>query len=198
MQNILNKWGGAVSINGTDYDNISDVDFKSITGTFRILLTPHKEKPVQKAVEAPTAKEITQTVERVPVTEIQREKTGEIKIKVKAYMTKPADINFDFMEKWNKNIPMPLREMTGIKIKETRGMVYMKLHGMAEPIIRCMRCGKTLTNPVSRKYGIGPECMSKLGLVFAIDDVDNISKALAEVTWEGWIIKSAIEEEVEV
>ena len=94
--------------------------------------------------------------------------------------------------------PMPLRTMTGWVEKETRGMVYMHLHGVGEPVIRCLRCGKTLSNPISRHYGIGPECMSKLGIVADIEDVDTIKKQLVDVTWEGWIIKSAITEEEDV
>ena len=119
--------------------------------------------------------------------------TPTYKIQVKQYMTRPADWNFDFMEKWNKNIPMPMRVMVGEEIKETPGMVYMKLRGKGIATITCMRCGRTLTNPISRHYGIGPECMCKLGLTANIDDVDVIKEQLADVTWEGWIIKKAIE-----
>lgn len=49
----------------------------------------------------------------------------ETTIKVKAYMTKPATPQFDFMQKWNNNKPMPYRIMKGEKVKETKGMVYM-------------------------------------------------------------------------
>lgn len=122
----------------------------------------------------------------------------EYRITVKKYMTMQATPEFDFMAKWNNDIPMPLRTMTGTVEKETRGMIYMKLHGQAEPVIKCMRCGKTLTNPISQHYGIGPECMSKLGLICDITDVDTIKKKLVDVTWEGWIIKSAITEREEV
>ena len=183
MKNILQNWKGGVQVNGKDYEDIAQVDFKGLKGSFRILLTPNNTKPV---IERHTASH----------THIQdTEKTGEVRVFVKSYMTKPAEPSFDFMEKWNNNKPMPLREMVGVRVKETRGMVYMKLHGMAKPVITCMRCGKTLTNPISRKYGIGPECMSKLGFMFAIDDVENIKEALVNVEWEGWIIKSAILEE---
>ena len=121
----------------------------------------------------------------------------ECTITVKKYMTETASPSFDFMAKWNNNNPMPLRTMTGTIEKETRGMVYMKLHGQAEPVVRCMRCGRMLTNPVSQHYGIGPECMSKLGLSCDITDIDTIKKKLVDVTWEGWIIKSAIIEKEE-
>ena len=49
------------------------------------------------------------------------------KITVKKYMTEPATVNFDFQDKWNNGVPMPLCIMQGEVIKETRGMYYMKL-----------------------------------------------------------------------
>ena len=61
-----------------------------------------------------------------------------------------------------------------------------------------MRCGRPLTNPVSQHYGIGPECMSKLGFVCDISDIDTIKKKLVDVVWEGWIIKSSIIEQEEL
>jgi hypothetical protein len=84
--------------------------------------------------------------------------------------------------------------MQGVAEKETRGMIYMKLHGLAKakPTITCYCCGKELTNPISRHYGIGPICLSKLGIRYDIEDVENIREELVNITWEGWIIKSAI------
>lgn len=49
------------------------------------------------------------------------------KITVKKYMTEPATSNFDFQDKFNNGIPMPLCIMQGKVIKETRGMYYMEL-----------------------------------------------------------------------
>lgn len=49
------------------------------------------------------------------------------KITVKKYMTEPATSTFDFQDKWNNGIPMPSCIMTGIVIKETRGMYYMHM-----------------------------------------------------------------------
>ena len=103
------------------------------------------------------------------------------------------------MAKFNNDNPMPLRTMQGTIEKETRGMVYMKLHGVGREEIHCMRCGRSLTNPISRHYGIGPECMQKVGFVgIGIEEVDLIKEKLQEVTWEGWIIKSAITDQREV
>ena len=49
------------------------------------------------------------------------------KITVKKYMTEPATTTFDFQDKWNNGLPMPLCTMQGKVIKETRGMYYMEL-----------------------------------------------------------------------
>lgn len=49
------------------------------------------------------------------------------KITVKKYMTEPATTTFDFQDKWNNGLPMPLCTMQGEVIKETRGMYYMEL-----------------------------------------------------------------------
>ena len=178
LAELLKGWKGELDIGDKHYASIQDAesDFKSVSDDTHIkLLTKHK---------------------RANITQIDAQK--EYRVTVKAYMTREATPEFDFMKKWNNNIPMPLRTMTGIEVKETKGMVYMKLHGQAEPVIRCMRCGRTLTNPVSRHYGIGPECMSKLGFVCDIDDVTTIKKKLVDVTWEGWIIKSSILEREKV
>ena len=90
------------------------------------------------------------------------------------------------------NNPMPMRTMVGRVEKQTQKAVYLKLHGQALPVITCMRCGRTLTNPISRHYGIGPECIQKLGMCFAVEDVEQIKEALVDVKWEGFVPKSAI------
>ena len=115
-------------------------------------------------------------------------------------MTRKASPEFDFMAKFNNDNPMPLRTMVGIAEKETRGMVYMHLHGEAKPEVRCLRCNRELTNPVSRLYGIGPECIHKIPIFFDIDieDVDSIKEKMVNVEWSGWIVKSAIVEKEEV
>jgi hypothetical protein len=79
-------------------------------------------------------------------------------------------------------------------------MAYYKLRGQAQETITCMRCGRQLTNKVSRHYGIGPECITKMPWIAmcAPDDIEGIKEKLADVKWEGWIIKSAILSEEEV
>ena len=111
------------------------------------------------------------------------------------------------MKQWNNDNPMPLRTMIGTVEKETRGMVYMKLHAdiTEEKTQRCLCCGRPITNPVSQYFGMGPECgghkyvnpfYSKEELEKAVQDYrENVLK---NITWEGWIIKSAILEEEEI
>lgn len=127
----------------------------------------------------------------------------EVVVTVKKYMTEKASPGFEFMAQRNNDIPMPLRTMVGVKIKETPGMVYMKLHGdiISEKNYTCMKCGKKLTNPVSQYFGIGPECGNH-NYVNPFDTEDELRRAVNEykktlqaVTWEGWIIKSAITKE---
>lgn len=49
------------------------------------------------------------------------------KVTVKSYMTHEATPSFDFMSKWNGNVPMPSQEMVGEIINETPGMYFMRL-----------------------------------------------------------------------
>lgn len=192
MMTMLKNWNGAVEVNGIKYDNIAKVllaNFKP-NEAIHITLYPEGFKAENKADNAVVA----------------NNKPKEYRITVKAYMTKKASPEFDFMAKWNNDVPMPYRTMTGVKVKETRGMVYMKLHGdiWAERITTCMCCGRTLTNPVSQYFGIGPECGGHNYVNPFEDDeqlkeaVNTMKKQLINVTWEGWVIKSAITEEVEV
>lgn len=126
------------------------------------------------------------------------------KITVKKYMTEPATSNFDFQDKWNNGKPMPFCIMQGGVIKETRGMYYMNLQGKAEPIARCLVCGKPLTNPVSKLYGIGPECSEKVGIIRiesedeAREKWNELVQKIGNIKWEGWVIKSAIKEWEEI
>jgi len=186
MLALLKNWSGAIEVNGEHYDSVSAFisSNKSLSGQLDIKLY----SPVKKAAPEAGDNHIQEA-----------EKAVEYKITVKQYMTKKADARFDFMAKWNNDNPMPLRTMTGKVIKETKGMVYMKLRGQAEATCKCLRCGRGLTNPVSRHYGIGPECMEKLGMIrMDIEDIAGISQKLTEVEWEGWVIRSAILKEEEI
>ena len=191
MLSLLKNWKGKIEINGKSYDSVKDAtnDFKTFSGDICIKLHPIKENVTQAIVDG---------VQDVLEKKSDIEKTGEVKITVKAYMTRKATPEFDFMQKFNNDNPMPMRIMQGTIEKETRGMYYMKLHGLAQATIRCTCCGKELTNPVSRHYGIGPICLSKLGIIRDIEDIENIKDDLVNITWTGWVVKSAITEMEEV
>ena len=126
------------------------------------------------------------------------------KITVKKYMTEPATANFDFQDKWNNGKPMPLCIMQGSVMKETRGMYYMNLQGKAEPTSKCLVCGKTLTNPISKLYGISPECSEKVGLIRieseeeAKEKLKHIMEQIDDISWSGYVIKSSIKEWEEI
>ena len=185
LEKLLNDWKGELDIDDKHYTSIQDARnaFKDISSDIHIKLYSSHKSVTERHTE-----QISACTEQ-----------KQYKITVKKYMTETASPSFDFMAKWNNNTPMPLRTMTGTIEKETKGMVYMKLHGQAEAVVRCMRCGRLLTNPISQMYGIGPECMAKLGLVrIEIDDVETIKKRLTDVTWEGWVIRSAITEKEEL
>ena len=177
---MFKDWKGQTFINDTLVD-ARKIDFKTLSDDSHIFLRSNVKSAIQSEINA-------------------SDDIVEYRITVKKYMTEKASPEFDFMAKWNNDNPMPLRTMTGTVEKETRGMVYMKLHGQAEAIVKCMRCGRTLTNPISMKYGIGPECITKVPFIMDLDinDVDGIKQKLVDVTWEGWIIKSAIIEKEEV
>lgn len=188
MLSKLTSWKGAVEIDGVYYDNMAlaqkSASIKD-THNIKIKLLSHK-----RPVEGKT------TIEPV-------KDNVEYRITVKAYMTKKAEPSFDFMAKWNNNIPMPFCTMIGTIEKETRGMVYMKLHAdiYAPVITTCMKCGRPLTNKISQFFGVGPECggHNYVNPFNSEEELNNAVKAyreqLQKITWEGWIIKSAIKEQ---
>lgn len=188
MLKYLSGITGEVIVNGVAYSDITSAirDLRDFNG--------------QLIVEIPavntTPKKAVVTITEEPVEQIY-------KIKVRQYMTKPASPEFDFHTKWNNGIPMPLRIMVGRKIKETPGMVKMEMWGQIteEITTHCMKCGRILTNPVSRYFGIGPECgMHNYTNPFESDSalkeaIAKVQADLRNIKWTGWIIKSAIEEE---
>ena len=188
MLKLIESWKGAVEVDGVKYDSIQDVisSCKTFSDKVHIVLHASAENVTEKHTDS-EKQSIEQSTDRT-----------EYRITVKKYMTQPASIGFDFMQKWNNNKPMPMRIMQGTIEKETRGMVYMKLHGFARQTITCACCGKELTNPVSRYYGIGPVCLAKLGIARQIDDIDNIKEDLAKIERSGWVIKSSITEQEEI
>lgn len=194
MLTMLKNWKGAVEINGVRHENINDAVKSDLSDFSQIHIVLHSaKKNVSKSVTE------HQSIESV-------QSATQYKITVKKYMTQKGSPSFDFMTKWNKDVPMPLRTMIGTVEKETRGMVYMKLHGdiYAEKICTCMKCGRALTNPVSQFFGIGPECGGH-NYVNPFSSQEELKAAvsaykmqLQNIKWEGWIIKSAITEKEEI
>lgn len=188
MLSMLKSWQGEVEINGNTYKNIQDAttDFKAFTGNIHIIL---------RSNQCNVNTQVIQGQNQVNIQPNTASTSGqECVITVKSYMTKFATPEFDFMAKFNNDNPMPLRTMTGTIEKETRGMYYMKLHGEVTDTVTCMRCGRTLTNAVSKMYGIGPECIHKVPFFINVDpnEVKYIQDNIKNVEWEGWVIKSAI------
>ena len=177
----LAKWSGRVDINGVNYAGVEDIPSTvTLDNTTVITLIPRQ-----------TIQEVKEAVEHI--------------ITVKQYMTQPATPEFDFIKHWNNNIPMPMCTMVGTVEKETQGMVYMHLHGelIAERMFTCMYCGRPLTNPVSQFFGCGPECSGHGYMLpenYTMEqlkaEVDAYKKKLLNVKWSGWIIKSAIKEDI--
>lgn len=186
-------WDGPVEVNGTRFDTLQDAAEAYGGGAASIESIKLLRKLRDITGPKPAAEAVSQTADAT-----------EYVIEVKGYMTKPAQPGFDFMQKWNNNVPMPLRTMVGTKVKETPGMVYMKLRGeiVANAVQHCMKCGKPITNPVSQFFGMGPECGGHNYVnPFGSDEelraaVERYRKEyLAKIVWEGWIIRSAIVKE---
>lgn len=197
MITALKLWPGAIEVNGTLFNSYEALESSNLTLTDEIHIKLYPKGKVFN-VEANTANKQTDSSSTSIIP--GDEQSQEFIITVKSYMTKPACPEFDFMEKWNNNVPMPLRTMVGTKVKETKGMVYMKLHGdiISKVTDTCMCCGKAITNPVSRYFGMGPKC-GRHNYVNPFDTEEELKAAvnsyrqeLHKITWEGWIIKSAI------
>lgn len=182
MLTLIQNWKGAVEIDGSRFDGVDQVTIGNFTDLSRVSI---KLLPKQQTSSIRDGKSV---------------ESDEYVITVKQYMTKKASPEFDFMAKWNDDVPMPLRTMVGTKVKETRGMVYMKLHGdiVSTQMQCCMRCGRPITNKVSQYFGMGPECgghnyINPFNTEAELKEaVDGYKQKLQQITWEGWIIKSAI------
>ena len=175
----LSNWKGRVSVNGVDYNSVADISVSDIADGVSIVLIPKQ-----------AVKKVANKVEHI--------------ITVKKYMTMPSNDGFDFMKQFNNNIPMPLRTMVGTVEKETKGMVYMNLHGdiVSHRMCTCMKCGRPLTNAVSQYFGIGPECGGH-NYTNPFSSDEELKEAikyyrenvLTKMTWSGWIIRSSLLED---
>lgn len=179
---ILN-WEGTIDINGTIYNSSSEIPRElEFNNNMSVTLIPKETR---------RANEDTQASDK------------EFRVTVRKYMTKQSTPSFDFMARWNDDVPMPLMTMVGTIEKETPSMYYMHLRADTSFITvdRCMNCGKVITNPVSKYFGMGPECgrhnyvnpfNSDAELKEAVDTYKR--EVLSNITWSGWVIKSAITE----
>ena len=176
MLHLIADYKGALTVNGKDFANIDEAikAFSDYQGQLTISIKPTVVEP---------------KVDKV------------FKVTVRQYMTKPATPEFDFHTKWNNDTPMPMRTMVGKIVQETKGMFKMELHGdITEKVTdHCLVCGKKLTNPVSKYFGVGPECGNH-SYINPFETEAQLKQAVAEVRkqlqnvmWNGWIIKSAIE-----
>lgn len=198
MESTLQGIKRPMQINDETVHNLDEFIFKLDDGVALVVTLP----PVQK-IETRPEPVITCNEEEAEEDWEDREVltvNHSYIIKVRQYMTKPSSPEFDFQSKWNNNIPMPFRVMKGTVLRETRGMVYMDCHAVPLQTSSCMVCGRRLTHPVSRLYGIGPECGQHAHInPFNTDEelyaaLDLIRFQLSQIKWSGWIIKSAIEE----
>lgn len=191
MESIIREITRPMIINGIECTDVASL-LESIDNgdTVKIQL---------KAVQVQTEEIRPEPVQRMMTADDMRVNHSYI-IKVRQYMTKPASPDFDFQSKWNGNVPMPFRIMQGRVLKETRGMLMMECHAVPLKTDVCMRCGRPLTHPVSKLYGVGPECGGHAHInPFETEDelyaaLDSVKQRLSEIEWRGWIIKTAIEE----
>lgn len=97
MMTLLAGWQGSIEVNGRLYHNYGD------------MMKSEKQTDGEYHI--------------ILRPKVDRKK---YKIKVKSYMTKKATPQFEFMAKWNNDVPMPKETMTGYfdDNKQTRGMVY--------------------------------------------------------------------------
>ena len=167
-------WQGRVNVNGTEFESVGSVP-DNIEVTTLTLLPKVEQRAEQR---------------RVRVEDI--DDSAEHLITVKQWLTQPATPEWDYNERMNKGVPMPLRNMQGTIVKQTEKSVYMHLHGVAKATVKCMRCGRELTNPVSRAYGLGIECIQKVGIVADIHEVEKIKEQLVKVEGYWWIPKTSI------
>lgn len=195
MESIIRAIKRPISVNGVEVSNI-DSFIESVSNGEKIHIYL-KASNTQREVNDNLNQNVVLTPDNMRVNRTYL-------IKVRQYMTKPASPEFDFQARWNNNVPMPFRIMEGRVLKETRGMLMMECHAVPLKTDICMRCGRPLTHPVSRLYGIGPECGSHAHInPFETEEelyaaLDFVRENLANIRWRGWIIKSAIEECKEV
>ncbi len=188
MLNLINI-DKPVLVNGTEYPNSQAAyeALKDYDGQIQVIIGSTPETPAQKVTQ------VNNTVDKP-------QDTQEWRVHVKKWMTEKSSPGFDFMEKLNNDVPMPMVIMRGYILEETKGMYRMKLRAVPEPSTHCFRCGRALKHPVSVLYGIGPECGGHFHINPLKDKAEldaamaDIKQKMESVTWTGWITKSALKE----
>lgn len=188
MFELLQNFKGSVVVNDITFASIKEAEehFKDYVGGLRILLKPNNVIKYDNNTE--TSSTSTST----------KQSSDIYRVEVKSYMSRPFEEGF-FLAKMNKS-PMPYLIMVGSIISQTEKMVKMDLHVDLnyDTSVKCIRCGRVLTNPISQYLHIGPECgasehMRLLNSGISIDEVRNrLQDSLKDVHWVGWIPKSAI------
>lgn len=198
MVSLLRTWKGKIELNGVLYNSIEEVqknvDLSKLNNTNVTI------KLLKDGYIADTDK--TQNKNKVE----ESSNTTQYVVTVKRWMTQKSSPSFDWMAKVNNDIPMPAMTMVGTILQETPKMIKMELKvDIYAPTVKtCMMCGKTLTNPISKYFGMGPECGGhNYTNPFSSDEelqaaVEEYRKVLNSKTWTGYIAKSAITEMKEV
>ena len=101
----------------------------------------------------------------------------------------------------DKNIPS---EFVATIERETAKAIKVYGRGTTKDVVRCLVCGRSLTHPVSRLVGIGPECgkhywnEAVLGPYgFTEDHAEKLKKMVHDLVVDCWVPKSCVLEQKE-
>lgn len=101
----------------------------------------------------------------------------------------------------NKNIPA---EFIGVIERETEKAIKVFGRGTTKDVVNCLVCGRSLTHPVSRLVGIGPECgkhywnETVLGpFGFTEAHAETLKRMVHNIKIDCWIPKSCVKEQTE-
>ena len=152
MLELLSNYEGKLKINNVEYENIKEAQkaFKDYKGGLTIILNEDQRKTVH---------DIDTDIKFYQIT-------------VKKWMT-TYDESF-FLEEYNEDGPMPFVTMVGFKLGETKNLIKMRLRAdlITNKSTVCMRCGRSLSNPISQHLSLGPECGAKEHMQFIESGMD--------------------------
>jgi len=206
MLRLLQKVGyaGKVEVDGEVFSSVGEAILKlsGYDGTVRVrplwpLLDEEAEKMSAEYVGPPKK----ENEEKSPI----RLGMGlEYEVTVRAYMAQPDRMNFHFHAKFNGGVPMPFRTMRGRVINRTEKMVKMDLYAYPTATNECLCCKRRITHPISRMYGVGPDCAQLFNIPRyesrddLVDNMKNLRKQMKKIVWSGYIPNSAILSAVEL